>query len=64
MSEEQKTEQIPEPVQSVETFHQRLKRLSQSPRIGDRFVKGAGLGPIAVHSLPASEPESSDELSP
>jgi hypothetical protein len=45
----------------IETLHQRLKRLSQSSRTGERFVKGSNLGPITVHSIPATELKPPDE---
>lgn len=34
-----------------ETFHQRLKRLSQSDQGGEFFVKGSSLGPITFHRI-------------
>lgn len=44
--------------QRQETFHQRLKRLSQNTQSGNRFVKGSSLGPITFFSAhPPAEPQ-------
>ncbi len=55
----------PEPGERLpnETFWQHLKRLSQTPQIGDGRVKLSNLGPITVIStgpakLPKDDPES------
>lgn len=44
--------------QQTESFHARLKRLSQGTRNGDLFVKGSSLGPITFFPAhPPAEPQ-------